>query len=215
MPSERQALNVAVIPSVSGGLGHISRTLKLARALHDADPSLHICYVLSERFLRPFNVDVVRGTGFPVRMLPDPTRQERDQIVNEVLGDIDVVIEDTERRLIAYRPLLPRLSAWISVPMLPLWDELFMDWPLLDHADHILYTLPPELPVAEEIARFRDKMTVTGPILDEHAFPERRAARRRLGLADGDTLITYAPRGFPFGPDFGMTVLDAVVGAFI
>ena len=41
-------LNVVFIPSVSGGLGHVTRTIKLARAPERADPSLRISYVLAE-----------------------------------------------------------------------------------------------------------------------------------------------------------------------
>lgn len=207
-------LNVVMLPSVSGGMGHVTRSLNLARALERADPTLRISYVLDELNIRPINIDAVAQTGYPYRLLPNPVRHERDGCVRDVLGDADVVIDDTNRRIIPYRPLLPRLKTWISVPMPPLWDELFMDWPLLAHVDHILYTYPPIMPPPEELDRFRDKLTVTGPILEDH-MPTRCDARRQLGIDPNETFITYAPRGFPFGPWFGRRVLNGVVGGFI
>ena len=207
-------LNVVCIPSASGGIGHVTRTLKLARALERADPSLRISYVLDELNLRPLNEEVVRRTGYPYRILPNPVRHERDEAIRAVLGEADVVIDDTNRRLIAHRRILPRLKVWISIPMPPLWDELFMDWPLLEHVDQILYTYPPIMPVLEELEPFRDKLTITGPILDDD-MPTRAVARQRLGLSDAEQYITYAPRGFPFGPWFGRRVLNGVVGGFI
>ena len=208
-------LNVVFIPSVSGGLGHVARTLKLARALERADPSLRISYVLDELGLRPINLEVVRQTGYPVRVLPNPVRHERDEKVRAVLGEADVVIEDTNPRLIPHRRILPRLRAWISIPMLPLWDELHMNWPLFEHVDQILYTYPPVMPPPEELEPFRDRLTVTGPILDPEELPARPEARRRLGL-DGDAeYVVYSPRGFPFGPWFGLRVLNGVVGGYL
>ena len=214
MAPRGRAINLVFIPSVSGGLGHVTRTVKLARALERADPSLRISYVLDELRLRPFNVEAVRRTGYPVRILPNPIRHERDVKIRDVLGEADVVVEDTNPRLIAYRRILPRLKAWISIPMLPLWDELFMNWALFEHVDHILYTYPPVMPVPEELEPFRDKLTVTGPILDPRV-PDRAAGRRRLGLADDERYVLYSPRGFPFGRWFGRRVLNGLVGAFI
>jgi hypothetical protein len=213
--SGRRRQRVAFIPSVSGGLGHVTRTAKLARELGRADPSLALCFVLPEARLRRINIEAVAGLGYPVRLLPEPIRHDRDAVVKKILGDIDVVIEDTERRLIAYRRILPRIRAWISVPMLPLWDELFLDWTLLEHADHILYTYPIEMPVPDELELFREKLTVTGPFAGSDEFPSRTVARRRLRLRRRDHLITYAPRGLPFGREFGLRVINAVVGAFI
>jgi hypothetical protein len=213
-PGDR-SIRIAFIPSVSGGLGHVTRLGNLARALQRTDPALDLCFVLSELRLRSINIEAVKALGYPVRMLPNPVRHERDDVVRGVLGDVDAVIEDTERRLIAYRPLLPRLKTWISIPMLPLWDELFLDVPLLRHADHILYTYPPTMPVPSELAQFGKKLTTTGPLLDPTGLPSRARARRRLGLGSGDRLVTYAPRGFPFGREFGQRVLSGVVGGFL
>lgn len=208
-------LNVVFIPSVSGGLGHVTRTLKLARALERADPRLRISYVLDELNLRPFNVEAVARTGYPYRTLPNPVRHERDETIRAVLGDADVIIEDTNRRLIAHRRILPRLKTWISIPMLPIWDELFMDWPLLEQADHVLYPYPSIMPPPEELTPFLAKLTVTGPILDPEEMPDRVEARTRLGLDPDLRYVTYAPRGFPFGEWFGRRVLTGVVGGVL
>lgn len=205
---------VAFLPSVSGGLGHVTRTLRLAQALERADPSLQIIYVLGELNLRRFTEEAVRQTGYPVRILPNPNQEQREVAIRSAMSDVDVVIEDTERRMVAYRRLLPRLKVWVSIPMLPLWDELFMDWPYLEQADHILYTYPSVMPLPPELRMFGEKVTETGPLLDEQSLPDRVEARRRVGLGDGERLITYAPRGFPFGEEFGRRVLDGVLGAF-
>ncbi len=208
----RSPVNLVFIPSVSGGLGHVGRTLKLARALERADPSLRVSYVLDELGLRPINVEAVERAGYPCRILPNPVRHERDEAVREVLGDADVVVEDTNRRLIAHRRILPRLKAWISIPMLPIWDELHMELPLLEHADHLLYAYPPVMPLPEELESLRHKLTVTGPIFDADQMPDRTEARARLGLDPAARVVTYAPRGFPFGEWFGRRVLGGVVG---
>ena len=208
-------VNVVLIPSVSGGLGHVARALKLARALERADPTLRFSWVLDELKLRSICVDAVAGTGYPYRILPNAVRHERDETVRAALGEADVVIEDTCRRLIPHRRILPRLKAWISVPMPPLWDELFLDWPLLEQVDAILYTYPPIMPPPEELLPFADKLTATGPILDEMGMPARADARRRLGLEPGCRYVLYSPRGFPFGAWFGRRVLNGVVGGFV
>jgi hypothetical protein len=211
MARPRGATNVVFLPSASGGLGHITRTLKLARVLERADSSLRISYALFERHLRLFNVAVVESSGYPVRILPDPPRQERDGKVRAVLGDADVVIDDTCLYPLPYRRILPRLKTWISIPMLPLWDEVFMFWPLFEQVDHILYAYPSVMPLPEELEVYRHKLTVTGPILDPDELPTRAVARRRLGLTDDERFITYAPRGFPFGREFGRRVLRTLV----
>lgn len=212
--SRDRPVNVVVIPNVAGGLGHVTRTVKLARGLERADPTLAISYVLDEHRLRPFNVEAVERLGYPVRILPDRARPERDEAVRAVLGEADVIVEDTVRRLIPFRRILPRLKAWVSIPMLPLWDDLFMDWPLFEQVDHILYSYPPSLPFMDELEPFRPKLSVTGPILDVRE-PDRAAGLGHLGLSDGDRYIFYSPRGFPFGRPFGRRVLNGLVGGFL
>jgi len=209
------AVKVAFIPSVSGGFGHVTRAAKLLRGLELADPSLAFCFVLSELGLRDATREAVKRLGYPVRILPNPVRHERDKQVRKVLGDIDVVIEDTERRLIAYRRVVPRVRTWISVPMLPIWDELFMDWPYLEHADHVLFAYPPVMPLPDELGWLGERLTITGPILDPDEMPSREAARAALGWGADERVVTYAPRDFPFGRWFGLRVLNGVVGGFI
>lgn len=208
-------MKLAFIPSVTGGFGHVTRAAKLIRGLELADPTLEFVVVVSELGLREAAREAVERLGYPVRILPNPVRHERDERVASVLGDVDVVVEDTERKLIAYRRVLPGVRAWISIPMLPLWDELFMDWPLLEHADRVLYTYPEIMPVPEELSALSPRLTVTGPILDADEMPSREEARAALGFGEEERVITYAPRDFPFGRWFGHRVLNGVVGGYL
>ena len=88
-------MNVVMLPSVAGGIGHISRTAALARALKRLDPSVHVDYVLDADRLRPFNIDATMRMGFRPRLMPPRTRDSRDAIVRACLGDADV---DRRRR---------------------------------------------------------------------------------------------------------------------
>ncbi len=63
-------MNVVMVPSASGGIGHISRTATLARALRRLDPTVHIEYVLDAERLRPFNIDATMRMGYRPRLLP-------------------------------------------------------------------------------------------------------------------------------------------------
>jgi hypothetical protein len=90
-----------------------------------------------------------------------------------------------------------------------------MDWPLLEHADRVLYTYPEVMPVPEELSALGARLTVTGPILDPDEMPDRGVARAALGFADGERVVTYAPRDFPFGRWFGHRVLNGVVGGYL
>src|SRR3954454_9063981 len=122
-------MNVVMVPSVSGGIGHLSRTSALARALKRLDPSVHVEYVLDAQRLRPFNIDAALRMGFRPRLLPIRTPESRGPIVRACLGDADVIVDDVARYLLPLRRLVPR-AAWISIAMHPLGDELFMDWPM-------------------------------------------------------------------------------------
>jgi hypothetical protein len=71
---------VVMIPSVGGGIGHISRTAALARALQRLDPGVEVEFLLDTDRLRPFNIDATRRMGFTPRFLPPRTRDNRDAI---------------------------------------------------------------------------------------------------------------------------------------
>lgn len=205
--------HVVFIPSVSGGLGHVTRTLRLARAMQQLRSDLAIEYVLDQERLRASNLAFVQSTGYPVKVLPIRTRDARNVIVQAMLGHADLIVDDTYRHLIPLRRLLG--AAWASIPMYPLWDEIFMDWPLLAQTDRILWTYPPALDIPEELQFLESKVTITGPILGFNQLPTRLDARRQLGLADDELVITYAPRGMPFGRDFGERSLVGLVNGVI
>src|SRR5689334_7120364 len=67
-------VKIAFIPSVSGGLGHVTRVAKLLRGLHVTDPSLEYPFVLSELGLRDSARQATERLGYPVRILPNPVR---------------------------------------------------------------------------------------------------------------------------------------------
>ena len=60
---------------------------------------------------------------------------------------------------------------------------------------------------------FEDKIHRTGPLLETEGVPEKMAARQRLRLREGEQAVVYAPRGFPFGPEFGHRVLASTYEA--
>lgn len=205
-------MNVIMIPSVTGGLGHIGRTAALARAIARIAPHAKIEYLLDTEKMRPFNVDAAAAMGFRVNLLPLCPRTKRDAIVRACLAHADVIVEDTCRRLIAYRKLVPR-AAWMSIPMYPLWDELFMDWPLLQQVDAIAWAYPPALEFPAELASLESKVLRIGPFLELGDIPKQRAARTSLGFSADEKVILYSPRGMSFGREFGEQVLAAVIGA--
>ncbi len=211
-PHATGPVRVVMIPSVSGGVGHVSRTAILARALRRLDPSVEVEYVLDMERLRPFNVEATRQMGFEPRLLPPRPRASRDAIAREFLGGADVIVDDTSRHLIPLRAVLPR-AAWVSIPMHPLWDELFLDWPLLAQADAVVWAYAPLVGMPPELGIGGARVIVTGPFLDLGEVPGRAAARVLLGLAAGERRVVYAPRGFPFGQAFGHRVLAAVFAA--
>ena len=97
--------------------------------------------------------------------------------------------------------------------MHPIGDELFMDWPLMAQMDAIIWAYPPAVGLPPELEIVADKVVQTGPFLDLDAVPEQEAARARLGLAGDEPVVVYAPRGFPFGKEFGHRCWPAVYGA--
>ena len=203
---------IIMVPSASGGIGHISRTATLARAVRALDPLVEVEYVLDADRLRPFNIDATAKMGYRPRLMPVRSRESRDAIARNCLGDADVIVDDTTRYLIPLRPCLPR-AAWVSIPMHPLHDELFLDWPFLKEVDAIIWAYAPLVGMPRDLDLVRDKVVATGPFLDVAGVPDRAESRAQLGLpADAKTVI-YAPRGFPFGRDFGHRVLASVYGA--
>ena len=210
--SSTRPLKIVMIPSVSGGIGHVSRTATLARALRRLDPSVEVEYVLDADRLRPFNIDATLQMGYRPRLMPPRTRDSRDAIVRACLGDADVIVDDTARYLIPLRRIVPD-AAWVSIPMHPIHDELFMDWPFLAQADLVIWAYAPLVGIPAEMDIVADRVVSTGPFLDLDDVPDKAAARAMLGYRAGQHSVVYAPRGFPFGREFGHRVLAAVYGA--
>jgi hypothetical protein len=205
-------MTIVMIPSASGGIGHISRTAALARALRRLDPAMQIEYLLDANQLRPFNVDVVLRMGFRPRLLPSLTRQNRDAFVRACLGDADVIVDDAAQHLLPLRRVVQQ-AAWISVLMHPVGDELFGNWPYMAQMDALIWPYAPLIGLPRELEPFEGKLLRTGPFLETEGVPDRRTARRRLGLSPDGPSVLYAPRGFPFGREFGHSVLSVVYRA--
>lgn len=203
---------IVMIPSVGGGIGHISRTGALARALRRIDPDVEIEFLLDTDRLRPFNIDACRQMGFRPRFLPPRNRENRDAIVRACLDDVDVIVEDCCRYLQPLHRSVPQ-AAWVSIPMHPVGDELFMDWPFLAQMDMFVWAYTPVVDVPSELDVVSDKLVKTGPFLETAGVPERAEARRQVGLRHAGPHVVYAPRGFPFGREFGHRVLASVFGA--
>ena len=200
-------VHVALIPARSGGVGHTGGTLKLARALERANSRLRITGGLDALDECPLSVEVVARPGYPYRILPNPVHHRRNEPIRANFGDVAVVIEDTNRRLIAHRRILPRLRAWISIP-LP-WDQLHMDWPLLAHPDQILDACPSVMSPPAERPRCGEKRTVTGPLLDVEEMPDRPGSG---AVRDSPRMLAMsaARRGAsPTGP--GLAVASSTV----
>lgn len=207
-----ETTKIVMIPSVSGGIGHISRTATLARALRRLDPSVEVEYVLDAERLRPFNIEATMQMGYRPRLMPPRSRDSRDGIARACLGGASVIVDDTMRFLVPLRRVVPE-AAWVTIPMHPLGDELFMDWPFMMQMDAVIWAYAPLVGLPAELEIVRDKVVQTGPFLETEGVPSKAEARARLGLSAGDQAVLYAPRGFPFGRDFGHRVLGAIYGA--
>ncbi len=205
-------LKVVMLPSVGGGIGHLSRTAALARALAALDSRVQVEYLLDTERLRPFNIDACRLMGFRPRFLPPRNRDNRDAIVRACLDDANVIVDDCSRYLQPLSRCVPQ-AAWVSIPMHPIGDELFMDWPNMAQMDLILWAYAPLVGVPTELDVVADRLVETGPFLETEGVPGRTEARRALGLRTVGPHVTYAPRGFPFGREFGHRVLASVFGA--
>jgi hypothetical protein len=207
-------MNVVMVPSVSGGIGHLSRTSALARALRRLNPAVRVEYVLDAERLRPFNIDAAMRMGYRPRLLPSRTPESRGPIVRACFSDADVIVDDVARYLLPLRHHAPQ-AAWVSIAMYPIGDELFMDWPLMAQMDAIIWAYPPAVGLPGELEIVRDKVVKVGPFLDLEGVPSKADARTRLGIGSHEQVVVYAPRGFPFGRDFGHAVLAAVYGAVV
>ncbi len=205
-------MKIIMVPCVEGGIGHISRTATLARALRRNDPAVEIEYVLDVARLRPLNVEMTMQMGYRPRLLPPLTRENRDVFATACLGDADVIVDDTARYLLPLRACVPH-SAWVSIPIPPAVDELFGDWPLMRQMDAVIWAYPPLVGMPEELRLVEDKIVKTGPFLDLGGVPDRATARAALGVAPGERVILYSVRGYPFGREFGVRVQRALYGA--
>jgi hypothetical protein len=79
-------------------------------------------------------------------------------------------------------------------------DAVF--WPYIP-----LVGLPPELEIV------KDKVVHTGPFLETDDVPAKAKARASLGMLPSEKTVVFAPRGFPFGREFGHRVLGSIYAA--
>ena len=121
-------------------------------------------------------------------------------------------MDDCARYLLPLRQAVPHLG-WVTLAMHPIGDELFMDWPLMVQMDAVIWPYAPLVGLPTELAAVADKVVQTGPFLETDGVPDQAAALIQLGLPVNDPLLVYAPRGFPFGREFGHRVLAGVIGA--
>ncbi|WP_458094632.1 hypothetical protein [Roseomonas sp. WA12] len=205
-------MKIVMLPCVEGGIGHVSRTATLAKALRRIDPSVEIEFVLDTCRLRPLNVEMTMRMGYRPRLLPPISRANRDAVTRACFGDADVIVDDTARYLLPLRACVPQ-AAWVSIPIPPVGDELFGDWPFMAQMDAIIWAYAPLVTMPAEMSLVADKITKTGPFLDLEAVPGKAEARKRLGIVPGDPMILYAVRSFPFGREFGTKVLRGLYGA--
>jgi hypothetical protein len=208
----RRPTTVVMVPSCAGGIGHISRCAALAGTLQRLDPTIRVEFVLDTERLRPFNIEATARMGFQPRLLAPRTRESRDDVVQACFGEADVIVDDVARYLLPLRSLVPH-AAWISILMHPVGDELFMDWPLMAQMEALIWPYPSLMGMPAELAPVADKVVRTGPFLLTGDVPDRAACRARLGRPGDRERVLYAPRGFPFGREFGHRVLAAVYGA--
>ncbi len=208
----RSPTKVMMIPSVSGGIGHISRTAALARALQKIDPQVEVDYLLDIARLRPFNIDATRRMGYRPRFLPLLTRENRDAAIRACLDDADIVVDDCARYLVPLRRAVPEMR-WVTLAMHPVRDELFMDWPMMAQMDAVIWPYAPLMELPSELDGIADSVVRTGPFLDVEEMPDRQRARAQLGLPAEAPFVLYAPRGFPFGREFGHQVLAGIFEA--
>ena len=168
--------------------------------------------MLDTERLRPFNIDATMRMGYRPRLLPTRTPESRGPIVRACFGDADVIVDDVARYLLPLRHHVPR-AAWISIAMHPIGDELFMDWPFMAQMDAIIWAYPPAVGLPAELEIVARQSRSDRPV-------PRHRRRTRTGCGASATwsrpdepVVVYAPRGFPFGKEFGHRMLAAVYGA--
>jgi hypothetical protein len=150
--------------------------------------------------------------GYEPHMLPPITRENRAAVTRAAFGGVDVIVDDTARYLFPLRAEVPD-AAWVSIPIPPVGDELFGDWPLMKQMDAIIWAYAPLVARPPELSLVEEKIVTTGPFLDLAAVPDKREARMRAGMAEDTQVILYAVRGFPFGREFGSLVLRSLYRA--
>jgi hypothetical protein len=197
---------------VSGGIGHVSRCGALARALRRLDPTIEIEFVLDMDRLRWFNVEATERMGFRPRLMPLRTRENRNAVVRSSLGDPDLVVDDVSRHLLPYRQLVPQ-AGWVTIAMHPIGDELFHDWPHMAQMDAVFWPYIPLVGIPPELEIVKEKVVHTGPFLETDDVPDPAAAKVALGIPPDEKTVVFAPRGFPFGREFGHRVLGSIYGA--
>ncbi|MDB5819344.1 MAG: hypothetical protein JWQ11_2984 [Rhizobacter sp.] len=205
-------LQIVMLPSVSGGIGHVSRCGALARALRRLDSTIDIEFVLDMDRLRWFNVEATERMGFRPRLMPVRTRENRNAVVRSSLGEPDLVVDDVSRHLLPYRSMIPQ-SGWVTIAMHPIGDELFHDWPHMAQMDAVFWPYIPLIGIPAELEIVKDKVIPTGPFLETDDVPDKAAAKASLGIAPTEKTVVFAPRGFPFGREFGHRVLGSIYGA--
>ena len=205
-------LQIVMLPSVSGGIGHVSRCGALARALLRLDPTMEIEFVLDLDRIRWFNIEATERMGFRPRLMPPRTRENRNAVVRSSFGEPDLIVDDVSRHLLPYRQIVPQ-AGWVTIAMHPIGDELFHDWPHMAQMDAVFWPYIPLVGLPPELEIVRDKIVQTGPFLETDDVPDRAAARAALGMAPSENTVVFAPRGFPFGRDFGHRVLGSIYGA--
>ena len=201
-----------MLPSVSGGIGHVSRCGALSRALQRLDPTIEIEFVLDLDRIRWFNIEATERMGFRPRLMPQRTRENRNAVIRSSFGEPDLVVDDVSRHLLPYRQVVPQ-SGWVTIAMHPIGDELFHDWPHMAQMDAVFWPYIPLVGLPPELEIVKDKVVHTGPFLETDDVPAKAAARASLGIGSGEKTVVFAPRGFPFGRDFGHRVLGSIYGA--
>ena len=122
------------------------------------------------------------------------------------------MVDDCSRYLLPLRQAVPNVR-WVTLAMHPVGDELFMDWPFMVQMDAVIWPYAPLVGLPAELDCVADTIVQTGPFLETDELPSKAEARRQLALPAETPVVLYAPRGFPFGKEFGHRVLAGLFGA--